>query len=155
MSSTEEFLSKTVKEAVETTLIRFGFRIADPNEVQEDMLFVRRLRLGNPLARLERMELQMAEHEKRDEQRQQEILRTLNDATAGRETLHKRISELKTEVTQKFDGVKTTVDNSIASITGKDGPLDELRKDNRNALLGMLGLALTVIGYLLIRYVFP
>src|SRR5688572_14636140 len=127
---------KTVKEAVETTLIRFGFRIADPNEVQEDMLFVRRLRLGNPLARLERMELQMAEHEKRDEQRQQEILRSLNDAAQGRETLHKRISELKTEVTNKFDGVKTTVDNSIAGITGKDGPLDELRKDNRNALLG-------------------
>lgn len=149
----DEIFLKRISEAVEATLVRFGFRVADPNEIQEDMLFVRRLRLGNPLARLERMEVQLAEHEKRDEQRQLEILRALGEASSGRELLHKRISDLKLSVANEIQTVKTTVDNSISAIS--TGPLEELRKDNRNALIAMLGVALTIIGVLLVTYVFP
>ena len=159
MASEEEangLLVKTVKDAVEHTLIRFGFRVSDgPNEIQEDILFLRRLRLGNPLARLERMELQMAEHEKRDEQRQGEILGKLEDARRDRELVHKRVSDLKVAVASEMTNLKTEVTKKVDEIAGEDGPLEKLRADNRAALLAMLGLAITVIGYLLVRYVFP
>lgn len=138
-------LGEASKNAIEHTLVRLGFRMHEgANEIQEDMLFLRRLRQGDGLKRLERMEFAMAEHEKQDERRQKEILDKLNEAKQDRELVHKRVSDLK-----------TSVDTKIDEITGKDGPLDELRKDNRNAVIFILGVALTVIGALLLKYVLP
>ena len=128
-------------QAVEQTLTRFGFRVADgPNELQEDMLFLRRFRQGNPLQRIERMELQMAEHERRDEARQKEILDKLEDAKEDRAVTHARITALKADVN---------------SIIKPDGPLESLRRDNRNALLSILGTAFVIIGVLVLKYVMP
>ncbi len=156
MSDESNLLVKTVKDAVEHTLIRFGFRVSDgPNEIQEDVLFLRRLRLGNPLARLERMELQLAEHEKRDEERQKQILDRLADAKADRELVHRRVSDLKISVAADLSTLKTTFETKVDEIVGKEGPLAELRKDNRAALLAMLAIALSVIGFLIVKYVLP
>lgn len=149
-------ITEASKNAIEHTLVRLGFRMSDgANEIQEDMLFLRRLRQGDPLRRLERMEVQMAEHEKRDEERQVEILQKLADAKQDRELTHRRVSELKAGVNQDMQILRNAMNTKIDEVVGKDGPLDSLRKDNRSALLAILGTALTVIGILLYKYVLP
>lgn len=157
----DELLTKTVRDAVEHVLTRFGFRIGDgPNEIQEDVLFLRRLRLGNPLARLERIELQMAEHEKRDEERQREILRQLEDAKEGREIVHRRITDLKSAVAAEFGGIRTALTTQTLNIIGEDGPVQELkdglkaiRDQNRNALVALVVVLLGAVGAFCVKYV--
>ena len=149
-------LVEASKNAIEHTLTRLGFRMADGvNEIQEDMLFLRRLRQGDSIRRLERIEVQLSDHEKRDEERQREILEKLAEAKDDREVVHRRVSELKSSVATDFERMSTAFNSKIDQITGKEGPLEDLRKDNRNALLGILGIALAVIGVLLVKYVLP